>query len=118
MINGVHAIVFTKNPEGVRAFFRDVLGLASVDAGGGWPIFALPPGELAAHPTDEQGHHQLYLMCDNIEATVNELKSKGVEFTADITDAGWGLMTQLRLPDASELALYDPKHPSPLFPSA
>lgn len=117
MINGVHAVVFTKDPEGVRAFFRDVLGLPSVDAGGGWPIFALPPAEVAAHPTDGQGHHQLYLMCDNIETTVKELKAKGVEFVADITDACWGLMTLLRLPDASELALYEPKHPSPLLPN-
>ena len=118
MIIGIHAIVFTKDPEGVRAFFRDVLGLPSVDAGGGWPIFALPPAELAVHPTDEHGHHQLYVMCDNIEATVNELRGKGVEFTADITDVGWGLMTLMRLPDASQLALYEPKHPSPLLPGA
>lgn len=117
MIIGVHAILFTRDPEGVRAFFRDVLGLPSVDAGGGWPIFALPPAELAAHPTDKQGHHQLYLMCDTIEATVKELKGKGVEFTAGITDAGWGFVTLLRLPDASELALYEPKHPSPRSPT-
>lgn len=117
VIIGVHAIVFTREPEGVRAFFRDVLGLSSVDAGGGWPIFALPPAELAAHPADEESHHELYLMCDNIGATVEELKGKGVDFTADIRDAGWGLMTQLRLPDGSELALYEPSHPSPLLPS-
>lgn len=116
MITGVHAIVFTQDPAGVRAFFRDVLDLPCVDAGGGWPVFALPPAELAAHPTDEQGHHQLYLMCDNIEATVEQLRSKGVEFTADIADAGWGLITTLRLPDGSELPLYEPKHPSPLSP--
>jgi predicted enzyme related to lactoylglutathione lyase len=90
--------------------------LPCVDAGGGWPVFALPPAELAAHPTDEQGHHQLYLMCDNIESTVEQLRSKGVEFTADIADAGWGLITTLRLPDGSELPLYEPKHPSPLSP--
>jgi predicted enzyme related to lactoylglutathione lyase len=116
VITGVHAIVFTQDPAGVRAFFRDVLDLPSVDAGGGWPVFALPPAELAAHPTAEQGHHQLYLMCDNIEATVEQLRSKGVEFTADIADAGWGLITTLRLPDGSELPLYEPKHPSPVSP--
>ena len=116
MITGVHAIVFTQDPAAVRAFFRDVLALPSVDAGGGWPVFALPPAELAAHPTDEPGHHQLYLMCDDIEATVEELKSKGVEFTGDVADAGWGLITMLRLPDGSELPLYEPKHPSPLSP--
>lgn len=117
MITGVHAIVFTKDPEGVRAFFRNALGLPSVDAGAGWPVFALPPAELAAHPTDEQGHHQLYLMCDDIEGTVQELRGKGVQFTGDITDAGWGRTTLLRLPDDSELTLYEPKHPSPLLPS-
>jgi predicted enzyme related to lactoylglutathione lyase len=116
VITGVHAIVFTQDPAAVRAFFRDVLALPSVDAGGGWPVFALPPAELAAHPTDEPGHHQLYLMCDDIEATVEELKSKGVEFTGDVADAGWGLITMLRLPDGSELPLYEPKHPSPLSP--
>ncbi|MGZ4186115.1 MAG: VOC family protein [Solirubrobacteraceae bacterium] len=116
MITGVHAIVFTKDPPGVRAFFRDVLALPSVDAGGGWPIFALPPAELAVHPSDADGHQQLYLMCDDIETTVRELEGKGVEFTTAITDVGWGLMTRLRLPDGSELPLYEPKHPSPLEP--
>jgi predicted enzyme related to lactoylglutathione lyase len=116
VITGVHAIVFTQDPASVRAFFRDVLELPSVDAGGGWPVFALPPAELAAHPTDEQGHHQLYLMCDDIEATVEELTSRGVEFTGGIADAGWGLITLLRLPDGSELPLYEPKHPSPVSP--
>ena len=114
MIIGVHAIVFTQDAEGVCAFFRDVLGLSWVDAGGGWPIVALPPAELAAHPADGEGHHELYLMCDDIEATVDELKGKGVELTTDISDAGWGLITGLRLPDRSELPLYEPKHPSPL----
>ena len=116
MIIGVHAIVFTQDPAAVRAFFRDVLDLPSVDAGGGWPVFALPPAELAAHPTDETGHHELYLMCDNIKATVEELTSKGAEFTGEIADAGWGLITTLRLPDGSELPIYEPKHPSPLSP--
>jgi predicted enzyme related to lactoylglutathione lyase len=118
VITGVHAIVFTKDPEAVRAFFRDVLRLPSVDAGGGWPIFALPPAELAAHPTDDESHHELYLMCDDIEATVGELKGKGVELTTEIADVGWGLMARLRLPDGSELPLYEPKHPIPLLPDA
>ena len=117
MITGVHAVVFTSNAEGVRAFFRDVLGLASVDAGGGWLIFALPPAELAAHPTDEDGRHELYLMCDDVEATVEELKGKGVEFTQPISDQGFGLMTALRLPGGGELCLYEPRHASPLSPS-
>jgi len=114
VITGVHAIVFTNDPPGVRAFFRDVLALPSVDAGGDWPIFALPPAELAVHPSDTDGHQQLYLMCDDIEATVEELERKGVVFTTAIADVGWGLMTRLRLPDGSELPLYEPKHPSPL----
>ncbi len=114
MIIGVHAIIYSADPERVRAFFRDVLGLSSVDAGNGWPIFALPPAELAAHPAEESGHHQLYLMCDNIHPTVEELRGKGVEFSTEISDTGWGLMTTLKLPDGSDLALYEPRHPSPL----
>jgi predicted enzyme related to lactoylglutathione lyase len=113
VINGVHAIIFSGDAEGVRAFFRDVLELPSVDAGGGWPIFALPPAELAAHPAGES-RHELYLMCDDIRATVEELQGRGVEFTREISEAGFGLMTALRLPDGSELAIYEPRHPSPL----
>jgi catechol 2,3-dioxygenase-like lactoylglutathione lyase family enzyme len=114
VINGVHAIIFTRDAEADRAFFRDVLALPWVDAGGGWLIFALPPAELAAHPTDGNGHHELYLMCDDVHATVAELRDKGVEFTREISDEGFGLMTALRLPGGGELALYEPRHPSPL----
>jgi catechol 2,3-dioxygenase-like lactoylglutathione lyase family enzyme len=116
VITGVHAIIFTKDPEQVRAFVRDVLGFPSVDAGGGWLIFALPPGELAAHPTEEAPHHKLYLMCDDINATIAELETKGVEFTDEISEQGFGLITSLRLPDGDELALYEPRHASPLSP--
>jgi predicted enzyme related to lactoylglutathione lyase len=114
VITGVHAIIFSRDPEGVRAFFRDVLELPATDAGGGWLIFALPPAELAAHPEDGDGRHELYLMCDDVQATVDQLKAKGVEFTREITDEGFGLMTALRLPDGKELAVYEPRHPSPL----
>jgi len=114
LINGVHAIIFSDDAEGVRAFFSDILRLPSVDAGGGWLIFALPPAELAAHPAEGRGRHELYLMCDDITATVEELQAKGVEFTSEISEAGFGLMTSLRLPDGSELAIYEPRHPSPL----
>jgi catechol 2,3-dioxygenase-like lactoylglutathione lyase family enzyme len=117
VITGVHAVIFTSDAEGVRAFFRDVLGLSSVDAGGGWLIFALPPAELAAHPTDGEGHHELYLMCDDVQATVEELEGKGVEFTQPISDEGFGLVTALRLPGGGELCLYEPSHLSPLSPS-
>ena len=114
MINGVHAIVFSNDAEGVRAFFDEVLGFPSVDAGGGWLIFALPPAELAAHPADEKGRHELYLMCDDIKATTAELQAKGIELTREISEEAFGLMTALRLPEGSELALYEPRHASPL----
>ena len=114
MITGVHAIIFTRDAEGVRAFFRDVLELPSVDAGGGWLIFALPPAELAAHPAEEDGRHELYLMCDDIRATVAELKAKGVEVSNEISDEGFGMMTSLVLPGGGELALYEPRHATPL----
>jgi catechol 2,3-dioxygenase-like lactoylglutathione lyase family enzyme len=118
LITGVHAIIFTRDAEADRDFFRDVLELPAVDAGGGWLIFALPPAELAAHPTDEDAHHELYLMCEDVRATIEELRGKGVEFTSEISDEGFGLMTALRLPGGGELALYEPRHPSPLSPSA
>ena len=114
MITGMHAIVFSPQAEKVRAFFADVLGMASVDAGGGWLIFAMPPAELAVHPADGQGHHELYLMCDDIQATLAELRGKGAEVAGDVHDQGWGLVAAIRLPDGSELPIYEPRHPSPL----
>jgi catechol 2,3-dioxygenase-like lactoylglutathione lyase family enzyme len=116
VISGVHAVIFTKDAEGLRAFLRDVLGFPSVDAGGGWLIFALPPAELAAHPTDAEDHQKLYLMCDDVAATVDELMGKGVEFTEPISDEGFGLMTAIKLPGGGELGLYEPRHPTPLSP--
>ena len=110
----MHAIVFSSGAEQVRAFFRDVLGLPSVDAGGGWLIFALPPAELAVHPADGNTRHELYLMCDDIHATLAELRGKGVDVAKDVTDQGWGLLAAIRLPDGSELPVYEPRHPSPL----
>jgi predicted enzyme related to lactoylglutathione lyase len=122
VINAVHIVVYTQDAEADRAFFRDVLGLPWVDAGHGWLIFALPPAELGIHPTDEsakpgdvlKGHHQLYLMCDDIEATVKELKDKGAQFKGAVQNLGWGNLTALKLPGGGELYLYQPKHPSPL----
>ena len=113
MITGVHGIIYTKDADGVRAFLRDVLEFSSVDAGQGWLIFALPPAELAAHPADEDSHHELYLMCDDAHATVDDLRRKGVEFSRPISDEGFGLMTAIKLPGGGELGLYDPKHPIP-----
>ncbi len=112
MITGAHAIIYTKDAAADRAFFDDVLGLPSVDAGGGWLIFALPPAELAAHPTEEDQHHRLYLMCDDVVATVGELQAKGVEFTGPVSDEGFGLMTAMKVPGGGELGLYEPRHPT------
>jgi predicted enzyme related to lactoylglutathione lyase len=112
----MHAIVFSPEAEKVRAFFGDVLGLSSVDAGGGWLIFALPPAELAVHPADGDARHELYLMCDSIDATLAELREKGVEVVQGVTDQGWGLLATIRLPDGSEFPIYEPRHPSPLSP--
>ena len=112
MITGAHAIVFTEDAEALRAFFGDVLELSSVDAGAGWLIFALPAAELAAHPAEE-AHHELYLTCDDVDATVADLKAKGVVFTRPITDTDWGRMTTLQLPDGAELSIYEPRHPTP-----
>jgi len=114
MITGAHAVIFTKDAEGLRAFLRDVLEFPSVDAGNGWLIFALPPAELAAHPTEDDGHHQLYLMCDDVHATVAELEQKGAELGAQVSDEGFGLVTSIKLPGGGELGLYEPKHPSPI----
>jgi hypothetical protein len=111
MITGVHAIVYSKEAGKTRAFFRDVLGLRSVDAGRGWLIFALPPAELAAHPDLKGGTQQLYLMCDDVNKTIAELTKKGVRFTQPVADRGWGLLTAFDLPGVGEFWLYEPRHP-------
>lgn len=112
MITGLHAIVYAEDADQARAFLRDVLGLGWVDARGGWLIFAAPPAEIAVHPADgpSSGRHELYLMCDDIEATVVELAAKGVEFTSPVTDQGWGLLTTLAVPGGGDLGLYEPRH--------
>jgi len=114
MITGAHAIIFSHDAEAVRAFFRDKLGFGSVDAGGGWLIFALPPAELGVHPIEpaETGHHELYLMCDDIERTVNDLMAKGVEFPKPIQDTRFGRLTAFKIPGGTEIALYQPSHPT------
>ena len=115
MITGAHVIIFSTEAERARAFLRDVLGFDSVDAGGGWLIFALPPAELAAHPTDGESRFDLYLMCDDIEATIAEIENKGAEVTRDVSDEGFGLLTAITLPGGGTLGLYEPRHPSPLL---
>jgi catechol 2,3-dioxygenase-like lactoylglutathione lyase family enzyme len=113
VITGLHTIVYASDADAARAFFRDVLGFPHVDAGDGWLIFRTPPAELATHPAAEPGL-EMYLMCDDIEATVADLTAKGVVFTAPVADRGWGLLTELKVPGAGTLGLYEPKHPSPL----
>jgi hypothetical protein len=115
MITGLHAIIYAHNAEKVRAFLRDVLGLKSIDAGHGWLIFAAPPAEIAAHSTEaaEEPHHQLYLMCDDLQSTMKDLQNKGVECGA-VMEARWGSITSIQLPGGGELGLYQPKHPTAL----
>ncbi|GID97549.1 VOC family protein [Amorphoplanes digitatis] len=110
MINGAHVIIYSRDAEADRDFFRDTLGYPHVDAGHGWLIFRLPPAEVAMHPADGEPAHELYLMCDDLEATMAELSAKGVECTA-VTEERWGVRTALRLPGGSELGLYEPRHP-------
>jgi Glyoxalase/Bleomycin resistance protein/Dioxygenase superfamily len=116
VITAVHGLVYSREPEAFRAFLRDILGWSHVDAGNGagWLVFALPPAEVGVHPTDGPSMHELYLMCTDLEATVAELTAKGVEFTEPVTDAGFGLVTRLRVTGDETLMLYQPKHPSPL----
>jgi catechol 2,3-dioxygenase-like lactoylglutathione lyase family enzyme len=97
----------------VRTFLADVLDLPAVDAGGGWLIFAMPPAELAVHPADGAARHELYLMCDDIQATLAELRDKGVEIARDVSNERWGRLAAIRLPDGTELPIYEPRHPSP-----
>lgn len=113
MISGAHVIVFSKHAEADRAFFRDVLGFKSVDAGRGWLIFALPPGEAAFHPADENGGHELYFMCDDLKAEIASLEKKGVS-CSKTREERWGSITKMRLPGGGEIGLYQPKHPTAL----
>jgi len=113
MISGAHVIVYSKDAEADRAFFRDILGFASVDAGHGWLIFALPPAEAAVHPGDGNDGHDLYFMCDDLRAEILALKHKGVE-CSDVQEARWGSITKMRLPGGGQVGLYDPKHPTAL----
>jgi hypothetical protein len=110
MISGAHMIIYSKDAEADRVFFRDVLKFASVDAGRGWLIFALPPSEAAVHPAEENGRHEIYLMCDNIAATVAELKHHQIGCD-EPKDQGWGVLTHLTLPGGGKLGLYQPRHP-------
>ena len=114
VINGVHAIIFTHDAEADRAFLRDVLDLPSVDAGRGWLIFELPPGELACHPAEGEARTELYLMCQDVVATRAALEERGVAFVSPISDEPWGRLTRFVVPGYGELGLYEPRHASPL----
>jgi catechol 2,3-dioxygenase-like lactoylglutathione lyase family enzyme len=115
LIFGAHVIVYSKDATADRAFFRDVLGFSSVDAGHDWLIFALPPAELAVHPDEDNGGHELFFMCDDLPAEIAALANKNVR-CSDVEEARWGSLTRVRLPGGGEVGLYQPKHPSPLVP--
>jgi catechol 2,3-dioxygenase-like lactoylglutathione lyase family enzyme len=113
MISGAHVIVYSKDAEADRAFFRDVLGFKSVDAGHGWLIFALPPAEAAVHPAEGDGGQELYLMCDDLKAEMARLAKKGVK-CSKVDEARWGSITKMQLPGGGKVGLYQPKHPTAL----
>lgn len=112
MITGAHSIIYSTNPNADRAFFREVLRFPHVDAGEGWLIFALPPGELGIHPAESNGAHELYLMCDDIAAFLTAMQQQQVP-CEPVTDAGWGLLTRLTLPGGGRLGVYQPRHARP-----
>jgi len=112
VITGAHTIIFSKDAGADRAFLRDVLKLTNVDAGDGWLIFGLPPSEVAVHPADENGAHELYLLCDDVEEFVAEMARQGVA-TGPVTDEAWGLLTRLTLPGGGALGVYQPRHARP-----
>lgn len=112
MFNGAHVVVYTKDADADRDFFKDVLGFNHVDAGHGWLIFALPPAEVACHPAETGGSHELYLMCDDIEETRGQLRNKGV-VVGEVVDEGWGLLSSLTLPGGGTVGFYQPRHGRP-----
>jgi hypothetical protein len=116
-ITGVHALIYTSEPEALRAVLKDILGWPHVDAGDGWLIFRLPPAELGIHPAEgptyDRGiRHQLTLMCDDLRTTVKELNGRGLEVSGEPQDEGWGITTTLELPGGVEMMLYEPRHPT------
>jgi catechol 2,3-dioxygenase-like lactoylglutathione lyase family enzyme len=113
VISGAHVIVYSKNAEADRAFFRDVLGFKSVDAGHGWLIFALPPAEVAVHPSQNGGVHELYFLCEDLNAEITLLAAKGVP-CSEVHEERWGSITKMTLPGGGQIGLYQPKHPTAL----
>ena len=113
MIDGAHIVIYSRDPEADRTFFRDVLKFSSVDAGHGWLIFAMPPLEAAFHDSEKNDHHELYFMCDDIAATLKDLKSKNVK-VSEMNEQRWGKLATFALPGGGKIGVYQPKHPSPL----
>jgi catechol 2,3-dioxygenase-like lactoylglutathione lyase family enzyme len=111
MIIGAHAILYSADADADRAFLGELLGAKGVDAGGGWLIFPLPPAEVAVHPTAGPPAHELYLLCDDLDATLAELRERGVEIAQPISEEPWGRLSALRLPSGGELPIYEPRHP-------
>jgi hypothetical protein len=113
MISGAHVILYSKDAEADRNFFRDILRFLSVDAGHGWLIFSLPPAEAAFHPSEQNGPHELYLLCDDLEAEMKTLAEKGVA-CSPVKKERWGSITRIKLPGGSDVGLYQPTHPTAL----
>ncbi len=112
MIHGSHVIIYSKDSDADRDFFRDVLGYPYADAGHGWLIFALPPAEVAFHPSETGGSHELYLMCDDMQRFLGEMRARGVPVAAP-SEQRWGVLTHVTLPSGGKLGVYQPKHASP-----
>ncbi len=112
MINGAHVLIFSQDADADRDFLRDVLELPSVDVGGGWLIFGLPPAEVAVHPGDHNDVHEFYLMCDDIQALISRLEARGVA-CSEVEEQPWGLLTRLTLPGGGKLGAYQPTHARP-----
>ena len=113
MINGTHAIIYSKDAEADKEFFKNVLKLTNVDVGRGWLIFGLPPSEIAVHPAEgNAGQQELYLMCDDIKNFVEEMSKHNIT-CSELQDQGWGILTQLKLPGGSSLGVYQPRHARP-----
>jgi catechol 2,3-dioxygenase-like lactoylglutathione lyase family enzyme len=112
MLIGAHSILYSRDAEADRAFLRDALGLAGVDAGEGWLIFGLPPSEVAIHPSRRNGEHEFYLMCDDAGAFVAAMKRRRIRCGA-LIDAPWGRLTEVTLPGGGKLGVYEPRHPRP-----
>jgi hypothetical protein len=113
-ITGAHTIIYSKSAEADRAFLRDIFGLPNVDVGHGWLIFAVPPAEVAVHPSEENNIHEFYLMTDDVRALVDELTKRGVKCTPP-HDQGWGVLTQVKLPGGGTVGVYEPRHERPTF---